>query len=105
LLCGDIPLTWRAQFPRHGYRNGSRLQPKETATMKKAILMSMLAGALSIAAAADASAWTRSATSTGPRGTSSLQASGSCANGTCSRSATRTGPAGNTYTRQGSVTR
>lgn len=73
--------------------------------MKKLIAMSTLAGALSIAAAADASAWTRSATSTGPRGTSSMQATGSCANGTCSRSATRTGPAGNTYTRQGTVSR
>ena len=69
--------------------------------MKKLIAMSTLAGALSIAAAADASAWT----STGPRGTSSVQASGSCANGSCSRSVTRTGPAGNTYTRQGTVTR
>jgi uncharacterized low-complexity protein len=73
--------------------------------MKKLIAMSTLAGALSIAAAADASAWTRSATSTGPRGTSSMQASGSCANGTCSRSATRTGPAGNTYTRQSTISR
>jgi uncharacterized low-complexity protein len=73
--------------------------------MKKLISMSTLAGALSIAAAADASAWTRSATSTGPRGTSSMQASGSCANGTCSRSATRTGPAGNTYTRQSTISR
>ncbi len=74
--------------------------------MKKLILMSALAGALSVAAAADASAWTRSGTATGPRGgTSSFQASGSCANGSCSRTATRTGPAGNTYTRQGTVTR
>ena len=30
---------------------------------------------------------------------------GQCANGSCSRSVTRTGPAGNTYTRQGTVTR
>ncbi len=73
--------------------------------MKKLIAMSTLAGALSIAAVADASAWTRSATSTGPRGTSSVQASGGCANGSCTRSVTRTGPYGNTYTRQGTVTR
>jgi uncharacterized low-complexity protein len=78
---------------------------KETATMKKLIAMSTLAGALSIAAAADASAWTRSGTATGPRGTSSVQASGGCANGSCTRSVTRTGPYGNTYTRQGTVTR
>jgi len=44
--------------------------------MKKLIAMSTLAGALSIAAIADASAWTRSGTSTGPRGTSSVQATG-----------------------------
>jgi hypothetical protein len=34
-----------------------------------------------------------------------VQATGSCANGSCSRSVTRTGPAGNTYTRQGTVSR
>jgi len=73
--------------------------------MKKLIAMSTLAGALSIAAAADASAWTRSATSTGPRGTSSVQASGSCAGGFCSRSVTRTGPNGNTYSRQSTFSR
>jgi len=73
--------------------------------MKKLFLMSAIIGSLSVAAAVDANAWTRSATSTGPRGTSSLSASGSCANGSCSRSATRTGPAGNTYTRQGTISR
>ena len=73
--------------------------------MKKLFLMSAVIGSLSVAAVADANAWTRSATSTGPRGTSSVQTSGNCANGTCSRSATRTGPAGNTYTRQGSISR
>ena len=73
--------------------------------MKKLFVMSALAGTLTVAAAADASAWTRSGTASGPRGTSSFQASGSCANGSCSRTATRTGPAGNSYTRQGTVTR
>ena len=73
--------------------------------MKKLIAMSTLAGALSIGAAADASAWTRSATHTGPRGTSSVHASGSCAYGSCSRSVTRTGPAGRTYTRQSTIWR
>jgi uncharacterized low-complexity protein len=73
--------------------------------MKKLFLTAAMIGALSIAAAADASAWTRSGTSTGPRGTSSVQASGSCANGSCTRNVTRTGPAGNTYTRTGTVSR
>jgi uncharacterized low-complexity protein len=74
-------------------------------TMKKFFLTSAVIGALSVAAVADANAWTRSASSSGPRGTSSLSASGSCANGSCSRTATRTAPAGNTYTRQGSISR
>ena len=73
--------------------------------MKKLLVLSTLVGTLSIAAAVDASAWTRSASSTGPRGTSTLQVSGACANGTCSRSARRTGPAGNSFTRQGTVSR
>jgi len=73
--------------------------------MKKLILTTAMIGALSIAAAADASAWTRSATSTGPRGTSTVQATGSCAYGSCTRNVTRTGPAGNTYTRTGTVSR
>jgi hypothetical protein len=74
--------------------------------MKNLVLMSALVGALSVAAVADANAWTRSATTTGPRGgTSSLSVSGSCANGSCNRTATRTGPAGNSVTRQSTVTR
>lgn len=74
--------------------------------MKKLFLMSAVTGALTLAAVADANAWTRSATTTGPRGgTSNLSVSGSCANGTCNRSATRTGPAGNSVTRQSSITR
>ena len=73
--------------------------------MKKLFLMSAVISALSVAAVADANAWTRSATSTGPRGTSSLQATGSCANGSCTRNATRTGPAGNTYSRTGTISR
>jgi len=73
--------------------------------MKKLFLTSAVIGALSVLAVADANAWTRSGTSTGPRGTSSVNVTGSCANGSCSRNATRTGPAGNTYTRTGTVSR
>jgi hypothetical protein len=104
-LRGNIALTKRAQSPPYGHRTGSRLHIEETATMKKFVLLSALAGTLSLTAIAEASAWTRSASSNGPRGTSSLYVSGGCANGTCSRTATRTGPAGNTYTRQGTVSR
>jgi hypothetical protein len=78
---------------------------KETTTMKQLILTTAMIGALSVAAIADANAWTRSATVTGPRGTSTVQGSGSCANGSCSRSVTRTGPYGGSVTRTGTVTR
>jgi uncharacterized low-complexity protein len=73
--------------------------------MKKLFLTSAVIGALSIAAIADANAWTRTGSATGPRGTSSVSVTGGCANGTCTRSATRTGPAGNTYTRQSTISR
>lgn len=73
--------------------------------MTKLFLTSLVVGALSVAAAVDANAWTRSATGSGPRGTSSVTASGGCANGSCSRNVTRTGPAGNTYTRTGTISR
>ena len=74
--------------------------------MKKFFIASAIIGSLSVAAVADANAWTRSTSSTGPRGgTSSVQASGSCANGSCTRNVTRAGPAGNTYTHTGTVSR
>ncbi|MGA7807728.1 hypothetical protein [Bradyrhizobium sp.] len=74
--------------------------------MKKFFIASAIIGSLSVAAVADANAWTRSVSSTGPRGgTSSVQASGSCANGSCTRNVTRTDPAGNTYSRTGTVSR
>ncbi len=71
--------------------------------MNRFIALSALAAALIIGTAADANAWTRAGSASGPRGTSSVQATGSCANGTCSRSITRTGPYGNSVTRQGTV--
>lgn len=73
--------------------------------MKKFLLAFAMTGVLSIAAAADANAWTRYGTVTGPRGTSSVQATGGCAYGSCTRSVTRTGSAGNSYTRTRTVTR
>lgn len=73
--------------------------------MTKLFLTSLFIGALSVASAADANAWTRTGTATGPRGTSHVTATGSCAYGSCTRNVTRTGPAGNTYTRTGTVSR
>ncbi len=72
--------------------------------MTKLIAMSALAAALSIGAAAEAGAWTRNGSASGPRGTSSMNAWGNCSGGTCSRGATRTGPYGNSMNSQGSVT-
>jgi hypothetical protein len=74
---------------------------KETSTVKTILAASSLAVVLSFAAAADANAWTRATTVTGPRGTSTVSASGACANGVCSRQVTRTGPNGYSVSRQG----
>lgn len=71
--------------------------------MKQHLLTASLAGLLCVVAAADASAWTRSATVNTARGTYSASASGGCAYGTCSRTKSVTGPYGNTVTRSGSV--
>ncbi len=71
--------------------------------MMKQVTTALLAAIVTIAAVSEANAWTRNRTTTTWRGTSSLSASGSCANNSCSRSVTRTGPYGNTATRSGSV--
>lgn len=71
--------------------------------MKQHFLTASLAGLLCVVAAADASAWTRSATVNTTRGTYSASAAGGCAYGTCSRTKSVTGPNGNTVTRSGSV--
>ena len=71
--------------------------------MKNLMTVSALAAALSFAAAMDANAWTRSGSATGWRGTATVSGSGSCANGTCSRNVTRTGPYGNSMSRQGAA--
>lgn len=62
-------------------------------------LTALLAGA----PFADATAWNRHGSSSGPRGSTSTDASGSCADQSCTRSVTRTGPNGKTSTRQGSA--
>ncbi|MFC5442630.1 hypothetical protein [Rhizobium halophytocola] len=71
--------------------------------MKKFAILILTGSALSVMTFAQANAWTRDAHVYGWRGTSSVHASGSCAGGSCSRAVTRTGPYGNTATRQGSV--
>lgn len=73
--------------------------------MKRHLIASALAAITMAGFAADASAWQRNSTVTTGRGTYSFQGGGSCANGSCSRSYTRTGPYGNSYSRSGTVTR
>lgn len=72
--------------------------------MKKLMTMSALAAVLSMAAVADANAWSRNGTITSWRGTATVSGSGACEDGTCSRQITRTGPYGNSMSREGSVT-
>lgn len=80
-------------------------RPKRARMETDMTLRTPIAAALMLALAAPAAfAWQTSATHTGPRGTSTYTASGSCAGGTCSRDAALTGPSGYTTTRQGSVT-
>ncbi|MGH6939256.1 hypothetical protein [Hypericibacter sp.] len=71
--------------------------------MRKLLAITAIAGAVTLGAAADADAWTRNSTVTGPRGTTTIQGSGSCANHSCSRNVVRTGPTGNVTTLQGSA--
>ena len=71
--------------------------------MKKLLTTFALAAAMGTVATADASAWTRNGSVTGWRGTATVYGSGSCANGTCSRQVTRTGPYGHSANRQGTV--
>ncbi len=69
--------------------------------MSKTIAIPALIAILAAGIAADASAWQRQGSLTGPRGTSTVDATGSCADRACSRSVTKTNPYGNSATRQG----
>jgi hypothetical protein len=71
--------------------------------MNKLFAFSALAAIFAASAAADANAWSRSGSFTGPRGTSSVHAQGSCSGGTCNRTITRTGPYGGSVTHSGST--
>lgn len=73
--------------------------------MTRSFAVLALTGIVSLATVSQAAAWTRSGTTTTPRGTYHSSASGGCAGGTCSRSATATGPYGGSASRSGSVTR
>lgn len=70
--------------------------------MKSMIATTALAGLLSMSLVAQASAWERNGSLSGPRGTNTFSAQGSCSGSSCSRSATATGANGRTATRNGS---
>ncbi len=70
--------------------------------MKCMITTAALTGLLAIATATSASAWERNGNISGPRGTNTFNAQGSCSGGSCARSATVTGAYGRTATRNGS---
>ena len=70
--------------------------------MIKLIAVPMLAAALSAAAIANANAWTRSGSASGPRGTVTTGGSGGCAGGACSWQGGGTGPNGGSWSRSGS---
>lgn len=70
--------------------------------MKSMITTAALTAILAIATVTSASAWERNGSISGPRGTNTLSAQGSCSGGSCARSATVTGAAGRTATRNGS---
>jgi hypothetical protein len=70
--------------------------------MKNMITTAALTGLLAIATVTSASAWERNGSVSGPRGTNTFNAQGSCSGGSCARSATATGAYGRTVTRNGS---
>ncbi len=71
--------------------------------MKSMITTAALTGILAVSMTAEASAWERKVTVTGPHGTNTFNAQGSCSGDSCSRSATATGAYGRTATRSGSA--
>lgn len=71
--------------------------------MKSLITTAALSGVIAISLATDAFAWERQGSVTGPRGTNTFNAQGSCSGSSCSRSATATGANGNAATRRGSA--
>ncbi|MEO0821710.1 MAG: hypothetical protein AAF074_14960 [Pseudomonadota bacterium] len=70
--------------------------------MSKVFTIPALVAALAIGAAAEAGAWERKGTVTGARGTGTVDATGNCSGGACTRDVTRTGPYGRSTARSGS---
>lgn len=72
--------------------------------MMKAISAAVLAGTFVLVAATEANAWSRERSVSGSNGTASMQASGGCSGGTCSRNVSHTGPNGKSYSRSRTLT-
>ena len=66
--------------------------------MKSMITTAALTGVLAISRLTNAFAWSRNGCVSGPRGTNTFNAQGSCSGNSCSRSATATGAYGRTTT-------
>lgn len=71
--------------------------------MRTLLTASALTAVITIGTIADAMAWERKGSRVGPRGTSTVEAFGSCGGGSCSRDITRTGPRGYSATRNGDL--
>jgi hypothetical protein len=70
--------------------------------MTKFITVALLAASFAVAVSADAHAWGRSWAVTGPRGTGTMNRSGSCAGGSCSWQNNAAGPNGRSWNGSGS---
>jgi hypothetical protein len=98
------PENSAAYPPPHRSRRAAPLvaRDEQEVQMKSIITTAALTGVLAISMVTDALAWERKGSVTGPRGTNTFNAQGSCSGGSCSRSATATGAYGRTATRNGS---
>jgi hypothetical protein len=86
-------------------RKADRVPPKGDHVMKKLLMTTFAVGVILAGASADAFARQRSSTATGRNGgTVTRDFQSGCANGTCSRSRSVTGPQGNTHSHSGSAT-
>lgn len=72
--------------------------------MTKTFSFAFMTGVFALALVADANAFSRNGSVTGPYGrTGSVSASGGCSDGMCSRTVKRTGPYGGSVSRSGSA--
>ncbi|NYZ14340.1 hypothetical protein HL658_17425 [Azospirillum sp. RWY-5-1] len=71
--------------------------------VKTITLATFLSACFVLGLGTGANAWERNRSFTGPWGSTSYSATGSCSSGSCSRQTTRTGPEGRTATRTGSA--